>query len=313
MRNDTMYETDSDKLDVFDGSGSYVAQDSPVAKYVVVGVFVVVALLSFFLLAAHFSSPETYTGTIEQLDAKKTTVMELVATSTAASGAITLLPGDAGTPIAEKLVDLSSDFLVVLAAIYLEKYLLTVLGFAAFKILIPAACALGIAALLTRAPHYRKLFAQLAAKMALFGIATCLLVPTSVFVSNMIERTYQDSIDATLAAAQQSTETLEAAAQENTDSDEAANANNEANGPLANVLNTASNLVDDLSANAQEALNNLQETLNHYIEALALMIVTSCIIPILVLLFFLWLMKIILGVDIQVPMGALRPRSFRRH
>ncbi len=291
----------------------YLLEENRTARFVVVGVLAIVALISFFLLAAHFSSPQTYAGTIESLDAKKTTVMELIAASTAASGAITLLPGDAGTPIAEKLVDLSSDFLVVLAAIYLEKYLLTVLGFAAFKILIPLACALGIAALVSPAMRWRKVLAQLAAKLALFGIAMCLLVPASVLVSNMIESTYQDSIDATLAAAQQSTEELEAAAQESGDSDESPNSTTEENtGPLAAIMNTATNVVTDLSSSAQEALDRLQETLNHYIEALALMIVTSCIIPILVLLFFLWLAKTILGVDIQMPMGAIRPRSIGR-
>lgn len=287
------------------------AEVSPTAKYVAIGVLAVAALLSFFLLAAHFSSPETYAGTIESLDAKKATVMELVATSTAASGAITLLPGDAGTPIAEKLVDLSSDFVVVLAALYLEKYLLTVLGFAAFKILVPAGCALGIAAVVSRTERWRKAFAQLALKLVLFGIATCLLVPASVFVSNMIESTYQDSIDATLAAAQQSTDDLEAAAQEEGDSDESLEEEGSA-WPLSAIVDTATNIADTLSSSAQEALDSLQETLNSYIEALAVMIVTSCVIPILVLLFFLWLVKTILGVDIQIPAKALRPRTIGR-
>lgn len=325
MKHNAIHNADSSEIDTI-GSNYYpfdegkaiedstsLFDENRTARFVIMGALAIAALLSFFLLAAHFSSPETYAGTIESLDAKKTTVMELIAASTAASGAITLLPGDAGTPIAEKLVDLSSDFLIVLAAIYLEKYLLTVLGFAAFKILIPLACALGIAALVFPAMQWRKALAQLAAKLALFGIAMCLLVPASVLVSNMIESTYQDSIDATLAASKQSTEELEAAAQENGDSDESLNSTTEENtGPLAAIVNTATNVVTDLSSNAQEALDRLQETLNHYIEALALMIVTSCIIPILVLLFFLWMVKTMLGVDIQVPTSALRPRSIGR-
>ncbi len=52
---------------------------------------------------------------------KKTTALELTAAATAASAAITLIPGDAGTPIADKLADLSSYFLIVVCAIYLEK------------------------------------------------------------------------------------------------------------------------------------------------------------------------------------------------
>ena len=103
---------------------------------------VIIALFSIFVLAKPASTPETYAKTIASLDEKKTTVMELTAASTAVSAAITLIPGDTATPIAEKLVDLSTYFLVVLCAIFLEKYMLTLSGFAVFKILIPMICIL---------------------------------------------------------------------------------------------------------------------------------------------------------------------------
>ena len=93
---------------------------------------IVIALLSFFVIARFTSSTEFNAKTIQSLDDKKTTVMELTAASTAASAAITLIPGDVGTPIANKLADLSSYFLIVLSAIYLEKYLVTITGYAAF-------------------------------------------------------------------------------------------------------------------------------------------------------------------------------------
>ena len=92
------------------------------------------ALLSFFVLAGVASSSEFHKHSIAALEEKQTTVLELSAASAAASAAITLIPGDAATPIAEQLADLSSHFLVVLCAIYLEKYLLTITGFLAFKI-----------------------------------------------------------------------------------------------------------------------------------------------------------------------------------
>ena len=47
--------------------------------------------------------------------------MKLTAASTAASAAVSALPGDTGSAIAEKLADLTSDFLIVLCAIMLEK------------------------------------------------------------------------------------------------------------------------------------------------------------------------------------------------
>ena len=104
-------------------------------RLLLVAAAAVVALVSFFVLGKHFSQPQAYGSVIASLDAKKDTVMNLVGASTGSSAAITVLPGDVGTPIAEKLIDLSSDFMIVLAAIYLEKYLLTVLGFVSFRVL----------------------------------------------------------------------------------------------------------------------------------------------------------------------------------
>lgn len=68
--------------------------------------------------------------------------MKLTAASTAASAAVSALPGDTGSAIAEKLADLTSDFLIVLCAIMLEKYLLTITGYAVFRFILPAVCVL---------------------------------------------------------------------------------------------------------------------------------------------------------------------------
>ena len=71
------------------------------------------ALLSFCVIAKYTASPtmKINAHAIQSLDDKKTTALELTAAATAASAAITLIPGDAGTPIADKLADLSSYFL----------------------------------------------------------------------------------------------------------------------------------------------------------------------------------------------------------
>ena len=246
----------------------------------------VLALISAFVLAGIFSKPETYSSTVEALDAKRDTVMNLVGASTGSSAAISLLPGDAGTPLAEKLVDLSSDFLVVIAAIYLEKYLLTILGAAAFRWLIPIGCVLFAVATLAehRIPSSAAL-QRLGVKLVVFGLATFAVVPASVRVSGMIESTYESSINETIRTAEETTDAIEGSAAQGESAD-AAN-------PLSFLLNMPEEL-SKLTDAARGALNN-------FIEALAVMIVTSCIIPILVLVFFLWLARLILGIDVDLP------------
>ena len=54
--------------------------------------------------------------------------------------------------------------------------------------------------------------------------------------------------------------------------------------------------------------------LNRFLEALAVMLVTSCLIPILVLLFFVWLVKFIWGIALPAPkpLSGRRPRHQER-
>ena len=237
----------------------------------------VIALLSFFVIARFTSSTEFNAKTIQSLDEKKTTVMELTAASTAASAAITLIPGDAGTPIADKLADLSGYFLIVLCAIYLEKYLVTIMGYAAFKILIPLACVFFSVYIALRKEMWR----ELAKKFLLFGLAVYLVIPASVKVSDMIETTYAASIESTLDTAKQTTDEIEAEAGE-TDTKEDAD--------------TSKGSADDSKKESSGGfLSNVENVLNHFIEALAILLVTSCLIPILVVVFFIWLVKMLLG------------------
>lgn len=251
----------------------------------------IIALLSFFVVARYASSPEFNKKTIQSLDDKKTTVMELTAASTAASAAISLIPGDGGTPIAEKLADLSSYFLVVICAIYLEKYLVTITGYAAFSILIPLACVLFSAYFLWNRDGFR----ILAEKLLLFGLAVYLVIPASVKVADMIDTTYQSSIESTIDSAKQATDEIES----ETDTEESTNgSSNDTKSTVKKGL--LSGIVSKVEETVSGAAKNVENVLNRFIEALAVMLVTSCLIPILVLVFFVWLVKLILGVDLDL-------------
>lgn len=244
-----------------------------------------VAAFSIFVVSKWAVSPDSHRATLESLDEKKTTVMELTAASTAASAAITLLPGDTATPIAEKLIDLSGYFLIVLCAIYLEKYLVTITGYAAFTVLIPLACGAWVAGTFTE----RTMWKTLAKKLLIFGIAIFLVIPASVRVSNLIETTYEASIQETIDSAKNSTELMEESTDEETEEE-----NNSLSGLFSKVTDKVTEVKDSV-------LHGAENILNRFVEALAVMLVTSCVIPILVLVFFVWLVKVIIGVDIEFP------------
>ena len=262
---------------------------------------IVIALLSFFVIARFTSSTEFNAKTIQSFDDKKTTVMELAAASTAASAAITLIPGDVGTPIANKLADLSSYFLIVFSAIYLEKYLVTITGYAAFKILVPIACVFFSGYLLWR----KEILRVVAQKFLLFGLAVYLVIPASVKVADMIETTYASSIESTIETAKQTTDEIESEtgesgqvddkrSNEKSQSDSDSDSKENAGGFFSGLFNKVQEGVSTATANVENVLNN-------FIEALAILLVTSCLIPILVLIFFVWLVKMLLGLNIDIP------------
>ena len=128
---------------------------------------VIVLLVSVLVCGRYFSSVDTHETSISYLDSKKTTVLELAGATTAASVGISAIPGDAATPVANKLADLSTWFMLIVCALFLGKYLVTIAGAATFYVLIPLACILYIVYMLWEKEGCRKA----ASKILAFGLA----------------------------------------------------------------------------------------------------------------------------------------------
>ena len=251
--------------------------NKPVTKAAICLALIVIAVVSFFPIAQRYTSPERYTDYVASIDEKTETVLKLMAASTVTSAGITAIPGDTATPIAEKLADFSEYFLLILCVLYAEKYLLTIIPYGVFKGLIPLTCALFIAGRIWNP----RLLDKQGFKLLLIGIALLLVIPLSVRTSDMIYNTYKESIDSTLASA-------EAMTDETTELSEAQQD--------PNVLNRLLNRLSETTGGMVEKASSI---LNRFVETLAVMIVTSCLIPILVLLFFFWVIKQLTGVDLR--------------
>lgn len=256
-----------------------------------IAVFVVlafVASISAFPVANFFASPEMHEASIQSIDDKVSTVLTLTAASTALSAGITFLPDDAATPIAEKLADFSGYFLLILCVLYAEKYLLSVVGLASFRVIVPIICGLVFLSMFWK-PRELK---QLAFKLGAFGLALLLVIPSGLWVSDRIYDTYRSSIDKTIAEAQSFTsETAELS--------------------LTTDEGLFNKLLSGISETVTTLFSKVTGIVNKFVEALAVLIVTSCIIPVLVLLFFLWLVKMLTGIDITVY--SSRPLRFGKN
>ena len=176
---------------------------------------IIVALVSIFKLSIVASSVDTHKNSIEILDNKKMTVVKLTTAAVVSSTAISMIPGDASTPLANQIMGMTTYLLIITGIIYLEKVLLTLTGLITFKYLIPVACGLLIIYLFSKNEFFR----IISFKLAAFGIIMFFVVPISIFISSWMEKNYQDTIDSTIAAAESINNTEEQAV-ESTESSE---------------------------------------------------------------------------------------------
>lgn len=263
-------------------------------------VAIAIALASFFVVAPTLSSPEFHAETIATLDEKKANVVGLAAVAAAASAGVELIPNDVGNSLAAELADLSSDFGIILVAILLEKYLLTVLALVSFRALVPVACilyALGV----WRPSCNAKAFPA-ALKMALLAIVLVLVVPASAWVSQVIDNTFETSAIIAEASNIEQIQDAEAALQE--ESIEEKGWWESFTGFVGDAVDTVTGAVTGAADWATAALGNL-------LEAFAVMVITSCVVPILVIVLALWAVNLILGVDTSGAMSALKGRVWR--
>jgi hypothetical protein len=249
-------------------------------------ILIAIALLSIFVVSRIVTAPSFNAANIKSLDEKKVIVMKLVAAAAASSTALSLIPGDAAMPIANQIAALSSYFLIVLCAILLEKMLIAVVGYVSFTFIIPFACVLGGFYL------YKKnvVLKDLAIKLTIFGIILFLAIPASIKVSDLIYSSYQTSIEQTVETAKENIDYIEGKKTELSKED--------ANW-FSKFSDSLYNITSSLGKGLSDIIKKGEDTLGTFLDTIAVLIITSCVIPIVVILIFAWVIKILFGYDIK--------------
>ena len=272
-------------------------------------------MVSAVIAAPMVSSPDTRfaRSLMESGDRKIETTLELAAASSAASLAVSAIPGDTATPVAEKLADFGSGFLLVLCALYFEKSMYTVLGFAAFAVIFPAAILCGIISLFRKGQFLKRL----AGCLALTGFLVWLMVPVSLGVSDMVYMSQQGIIQETLRASGDLSLEVEEGVEEEGTGDESGVGDGSSAGD-ENVSGGRSGtgkgnsvsgrkggqslmkqVLTTVSAVSAETVKKAKALITGYLQALALMIVTACVIPLAVVLLFVWAIKMVFQVGLR--------------
>ena len=239
---------------------------------------IAVCLLSFLWVSRVATDNAIFTQMNKTIDTKEQNVMALSAGTMGVSVAITLIPGDTGTTLAEKLSDMSGYMFLVLIGLYLEKILLLLSGTIAFRVFIPIGCIFCLYHL-----FFDRGFAwRLGVKMIVFGIALFALVPTSVWVTQKIDNSSNVSVEQRLEESSKKAEQIAKKAKKETSE---------------NILDKIGNAITN---GVYNTINSAKTYFNNLMGIVAAMVVTSFVIPVLTLLMLLFLFKSIWGIQIDV-------------
>ena len=132
--------------------------------------------------------------------------------------------------------------------------------------LIPASCVLCCGRVLTGI----KKFSRAAAKIALVGLIIFLIVPASVKLSDMVYQTQASKVNDAI----------------------------EQYNDLEIEGDADSGLFNEFTTITTETIDRISDFLQDLMESLAVMVVTSCVIPVLVFVFLIWLVRVIFSANV---------------
>ena len=235
-------------------------------KIMVVALLLLVAVISITKIAPWAANPDNHTHSIEQTEDKISTVMTLSGGAAATAATLSLLPGDMCTPIAEQMAELAKYFLLILSALYLEKFMIVISGFVTFTFAIPGALIIQSLSVIFN----KKNLQTIALKVAFLGMVLFIIVPASVGLSDMVYQTQAEKVNA--AVEEYNELDIEGEAQDG--------------------------IFDKITNIAGETLDKVTAFLSSLLESLAVMIVTACIIPLLVFVLLVWLVKTVFSSNV---------------
>lgn len=235
-------------------------------KIAIVALLLMLAVISITRVAPWAGNPDNHTHSIEQTQEKISTVMTLSAGAAGTSATLSLLPGDICTPIAEQLAELAKYFMMILSALYLEKFMISLAGYITFTVIIPIACVILSGSVIFE----KKNWSTIAFKIAFIGLIIYIIVPASVKLSDMVYQTQAETVNSAV----------------------------EEYNELEIDGDSDGGIISELTSLTNETIDKVTSFLSRLLESLAVMIVTSCIIPILVFVFLVWLVKTIFASNV---------------
>ena len=252
-----------------------------------VAVFVIV--LSIFVLSVKVPETALFEEAKESIKESTETVMEFSGVTIAASLALSAFPNDFATPLAGTLSDLNTYFIFIFAVLFVENLIVIEGVKIAFVYIIPAACVLYILYEVLG----KEFFKNFAIKMLVLGLAVIFVIPISTHFTEIVCADYLDYVDQTI---------------------EEANAGADKVNEVMASEEDEGTIFDKLSEAFKTAIQGMTDLLAYFegvakrcVNSIAIMIVTTFVLPMLTLFLFRWLLNELFAWNLPKPQIHIAP------
>ena len=241
-----------------------------------------ILLASIFVCSNKVPEWEFVKESAKSLEKNEDTVITFSGATIATSVTITLLPDDFASPLASEIMDFNKYFLIILVAIFIEKILITEGIKVAFIFILPLSCIFYIIS-----NYWKKeVMKSLAVKFAVVALLVAFVVPCSTHFAEYVGKNYMAYVDETIESTTDGANKIQNVMQSDDDN--------------KNIFEKVSGVLAQAISGVQDMMDYFYSVIKKWIISVAILIVTNCVIPVCVLLFLIWMIKALFGINSPV-------------
>lgn len=247
-----------------------------------------IIVVSIFVLTRVLPETTFIKSSMESVEESSETVMRFSAAALSTSLALSALPDDFATPIADTFASMSNYFVIILVILFLEKLLLTYGVHIVFSMVIPISCIIGGLSIALKSGALK----SLAVRLAVLGLSVALFIPCSTHITNYVAADLSAYVEDTILETENGSNKLNDAMEG--DSDE------------RTIFEKLSDLFQTAIEGISDLMLHFKNIIRKGINAVAILLLTDCLMPILNFFVLRWILKETF--QIAIPAPKLRAR-----
>lgn len=241
---------------------------------------VFISVFSICVLATQIGKTGYIQNTLKRLDESRNTVMEFSGATMGSSLALSALPNDFASPLANTLSDMNRYFVLILMALFVEK-LIVIEGIKLVFIFgIPIVC---ICYILSQFGwHFFKTFAY---KLLIICLSIIFVIPCSTKLVDLVGEDYLAYIEETIEEADSGATKI--------------TGEMDSTGENTSIFDRLSDAFQNAASGMSDLVSYFKNVIKKSMNSIAILLVETVALPVVVFMFFRWLLKELFS--IQIP------------